>query len=268
MSQLSEGAVKDIVHRIGSRIVSGELKESSILPREAELASEYGVGRSTLREAVKVLSGKGLIRTVRRFGTQVCSSDEWNFLDPDVLGWYAAVPANVPALIFSIIELRSAIEPAAAALAARRASPREAADILRHAEALLAVLPSAPFEFDVAFHLGILNATHNVLFRGLGASYEVLLRAQFEAAWPRLWGEARYHPDDKHVALARAIMARDAAGASRVARDMMRTMRHNTGVMAEKMGVPAHPDRPGPRASTLFAGGAGAKPTPATGRRP
>jgi GntR family galactonate operon transcriptional repressor len=245
MTQLSRGAVKDIVDEIGARIVSGALEQGAILPKEGELAATYGVGRSTLREAVKVLSGKGLVRTARRFGTQVCTSDEWNFLDPDVLGWYASAPPNVPGLILSMIELRSAIEPAAAALAASRALPREADDILRHAEALLAstraLEPAAAFEYDVAFHIGILQATHNMLFRGLSSSYEILLRAQYRAAEPLVWGEARYRPDDNHILLARAIMARDPGRATRVAHDMMKVMRDTTDYMARSLGLRPRP---------------------------
>ncbi len=259
MTQLSQGAVRDVVDRIGSAIVCGVLKQGVVLPKEGELAAEYGVGRSTLREAVKVLSGKGLVRTARRFGTQVCTSDDWNFLDPDVLGWYATAPANVPGLVLSIIELRTAIEPAAAALAAHRATSAEAAEVLRNAEALMAATTAGDdhetaFGFDAAFHLGILNATHNVLFRGLAASYEILLRAQYKAASPVLWGESRYRPDDKHIHLGRAIVARDASRAARIANDMMRTMREHTSDMAAKLGVPedaARPDGPRPHGPRL-----------------
>lgn len=252
MSQLSQGAVREIVSQIGSEIVSGRIEQGSILPKEADLAARHGVGRSTLREAVKVLSAKGLIRTVRRFGSQVCASEDWNFLDPDVLGWFTDVPENVPGLVLSIIELRAAIEPPAAALAARRAQPGEAAAILRHAEALLAALPGTPFEHDVAFHLGVLNATHNVLFRGLSTSYEILLRAQFKACWPVLWEDARYHPDEKHLYLARAIVAQDATRATRIANEMMRAMRHNTMMMARKLGVQTGPIPRGPAPGRLM----------------
>ncbi len=262
MTQLSRGAVRDIVDEIGSRIVSGALEQGSILPKEGDLAAAYGVGRSTLREAVKVLSGKGLVRTVRRFGSQVCTSEEWNFLDPDVLGWYAAVPSNVPGLIMSMIELRSAVEPAAAALAASRVSEREAAEIMRHAEALLertrAVDPAAAFEHDVAFHIAILMATHNMLFRGLASSYEVLLRAQYKAAEPLVWGEARYRPDDNHILLARALIARDPTRATRVAHDMMKVMRDTTDFMAEKLGLRARPPVATP--ARLLAAVPGARP--------
>lgn len=260
MTQLSQGAVKDIVDRIGCAIVSGRFEQGLILPKEGELATEFGVGRSTLREAVKVLSGKGLVRTARRFGTQVCTSEEWNFLDPDVLGWYAAAPTNVPGLVLSIIELRTAIEPAAAALAARRASACEAGAILQHAEALMAATggdPDVCFDFDAAFHLAILAATHNVLFRGLGPSYEILLRAQYRAASPVLWGDSRYRPDDKHLHLARAIVAKDPARATRVANDMMKTMREHTDLMATRLGVRArlHPKSTAPALLRVAGGG-------------
>ncbi len=261
MTQLSRGAVKTIVDEIGGRIVSGALEQGSILPKEGELAATYGVGRSTLREAVKVLSGKGLVRTARRFGTQVCTSEEWNFLDPDVLGWYASAPPNVPGLILSMIELRSAIEPAAAALAASRATSREANEILRNADALLAstraVDPAAAFEYDVAFHIGILQATHNMLFRGLASSYEILLRAQYRAAEPLVWGEARYRPDDNHILLARAIIARDPARATRVAHDMMKVMRETTDYMAARLGMRPRPPVATPASLLAALPGAG-----------
>jgi DNA-binding FadR family transcriptional regulator len=241
----STNTVDLTVQAIGSRIVTGGFGEGQVLPKEVELASEYSIGRSTLREAVKVLAGKGLVRTARRYGTQVCPRTSWNFLDPDVLAWYASVPANIPDLLLSIIELRHAIEPSIAALAARRATVQEANAIKRHAEGLLSVLPGEPVELDIAFHAALLRATHNILFVALGPTYETLLRAQFRTSWTIMEKTPTYFPDERHLKLAEAVLERDAAAASRIAKEMMRVSRKNVENVSKALGLSRH----GPRQS-------------------
>jgi GntR family transcriptional regulator, galactonate operon transcriptional repressor len=247
--RLARTAALETASALGSRIVTGEIAVGSLLPREHELAEAHGVGRSTLREALKILSGKGLIRATKRYGTQVCPQDEWNFLDPDVLDWYASVPAHVPDLLLSIIEMRRALEPAIAVLAARRATPAEAEDILAKATALMAVLPASPIECDIAFHLAVLRATHNLLFQALAPTYETLLRAQFRTSWSIMDKDPTYYPDERHLRFAEAVLARDAAAAERISRDMMGISRRNVQSITRRLGllrgeaVPAAPLR-------------------------
>jgi GntR family transcriptional regulator, galactonate operon transcriptional repressor len=248
----SSKAVAATVQTIGLRIVTGSYAEGMILPKEIDLAAEHGIGRSTLREAVKLLAGKGLVRTARRYGTSVCPKSIWNFLDPDILDWYASVPDNIPDLLLSIIELRAAIEPAIASLAATRASREEATAIRRKAEALMQVLPAAPVECDVAFHVALLRSTHNLLFVSLVPTYETLLRAQFRTSWSIMDKNRDYFPDERHLQMAHAVVARDTAAASRIAQEMMKISKRNVEDVSEKLGLVRRGPPPIPR---LLAGG-------------
>src|SRR5258707_1526950 len=73
-----------IVHAIGRRIVSGDLRPGDLLPSEPEL----GASRTVVREVVKVLSAKGLVESRPKTGTRVRPRETWNLLDPDVLAWH------------------------------------------------------------------------------------------------------------------------------------------------------------------------------------
>ena len=122
-----------VVDAIGRWILGGTYAPDDLLPREDDLAVELGVSRTSIREAVKVLSAKGLLQARRRVGVRVRDRDDWNLLDPQVLSWHPDVGRD-EALITSLIEARRIIEPAAAALAAKRAT---AADLARIEQAYL-----------------------------------------------------------------------------------------------------------------------------------
>ncbi|WP_342359546.1 FadR/GntR family transcriptional regulator [Terrarubrum flagellatum] len=224
-SQLASGVVRETVNAFGLALVRGDFPADSVLPKEEELAARFAVGRSTLREAVKVLSGKGLVRTARRYGSRVCPRADWNLLDPDVLSWHVAEPHDVLAFLDEVTELREMIEPEAAALAARRATPKEAARLVALAELLISTPPEAAVEIDVSFHLGVLDAARNRLLGAFGRSLGVMLRAHFRLSQRYLSGPARYNPDDKHLLLARAIAIRDADAAREQSENMLRVVR-------------------------------------------
>src|SRR5579871_5277797 len=76
-----------VAHDIGRRILGGLVKPGELLPSETELSQRLGVSRTALREAIKVLAGKGLIESRPKTGTRVRPRESWNFLDPDVLTW-------------------------------------------------------------------------------------------------------------------------------------------------------------------------------------
>ena len=113
---------------IGQRIVSGEWTAGGALPTEADLSRELNVSRASLREAIKLLAGKGLIRSTPRRGTIVQPPATWNRLDPDVLFWQAS-DGPTTQFVRDLFELRRMIEPEAAALAASRAGPTSAPPI-------------------------------------------------------------------------------------------------------------------------------------------
>src|SRR6266581_216823 len=94
-----------VVHGLGAAIVRGELGPGAPVPTEDELVSQFEVGRSALREGVKVLAGKGLLESRTSAGTRVRPRESWNLLDPDVLRWRYAPQAS-PADIRVLADLR------------------------------------------------------------------------------------------------------------------------------------------------------------------
>lgn len=165
-----------VAHDIGRRIVSGEIAEGALLPREEALSGHYGVSRQAIREALKVLAAKGLLASRRRAGTRVEPRSRWNLLDPDILAWHA--PGDLSPLVFAdLVELRRLVEPAAAALAATRGDRRH----VERVGAALAAMRECVHDLDawsaadVAFHMAILAASGNTLIERLGALIEPLL---------------------------------------------------------------------------------------------
>ncbi|MGE6784848.1 FadR/GntR family transcriptional regulator [Ensifer adhaerens] len=147
---------------IGRRITLGELRVGDTLPKEADMLATLGVSRTTLREALKILSTKGFIEAKPRLGTRVRAAEHWNTLDPVVLSWQSDAE-DQEALAEELFEIRLSIEPLAARLAAKRGSVAEHADIraafLRMAEGGANV--EEAIEADIAFHLHIFQAAHN-----------------------------------------------------------------------------------------------------------
>jgi GntR family galactonate operon transcriptional repressor len=158
-----------VLEALGQRIVAGHYPVGSNLPTEAQLCDEFGVSRTAMREAIKMLSAKGLVESRQRAGTRILPANNWNRLDPDVLDWSSSDPD--PDFMQALIEARQVIEPAAARMAASRATSADLAEI----EAGYMAMKAAPLsdlaacaEADVQFHLAILQASHNPVFMGLG----------------------------------------------------------------------------------------------------
>src|SRR5260370_10136027 len=153
-----------VVHKLGPRIGSGDLAPGEPLPTEEGRVGELGVGRSAVREAMKVLGGKGLVESRTRAGTRVRPRDAWHLMDPDVLGWRYQ---NSPALadLDDLAGLRVALQPGAARLPAGQATP----DGVRGIEEALAAMrasvgdPESFIEADLAFHTATFDASANAL---------------------------------------------------------------------------------------------------------
>jgi GntR family galactonate operon transcriptional repressor len=153
-----------VVQALGQQIVQGALPPGSAVPTEDQLVAEFGVGRSSLREGVKVLAGKGLVESRTSAGTRVRSRDSWNLLDPDVLRWRFSPDASEED-IATLADLRVALEPGAARLAAesgdragRRAVELAMADLWSTADN-----PDEFIEADLAFHRAVFVASNNDL---------------------------------------------------------------------------------------------------------
>ena len=109
--------------KIGRKIVSGELSPGTTLPNATDLARQLQIARPAMREAIKLLAGKGLVESAPRRGTVVTPQFSWNRLDHDVLSWQMDGTPNA-AFVRGLYELRRIVEPEAAAYAALRADSR------------------------------------------------------------------------------------------------------------------------------------------------
>src|SRR6476469_1739851 len=108
-----------IARDIGMQIVSGRFRPGNVLDGEVEASEQRKVSRTAYREAVRILAAKGLVHSRPRVGTRVSALEQWQLLDPDVLTWaFAGEPE--PEVLHGLFELRTIVEPAAAALAATR----------------------------------------------------------------------------------------------------------------------------------------------------
>src|SRR5262245_49541552 len=153
-----------LTRQIALGIIRGTIGNGeSALSTEGDLCRHFSVSRTILREAVKVLAAKGLIEVRPRTGIRVRPRQEWNLVDPDLLGWLCE--AGVDELfIRDLCEVRAIVEPAAAGLAASRASPEEIDEVLRwyHLIEANADNEAARLEADSNFHSTIFAACHNV----------------------------------------------------------------------------------------------------------
>ena len=209
----------ELVHRIGLRILRGELQPGDALPTEEELAGELAVSRTVMRESVKVLAAKGLVETRPKTGTRVRPRSGWNLLDPDVLAWRSeASPGG--AFFRNVVELRRIVEPEAARLAAERATAAEIAELERAFRAMEACVddPDAYLEPDLRFHDVILQGCHNELLAHMANMMRAVFRALFVATRTP---ESIRAATGLHGAIASAIAARDGGGADAAMRALI-----------------------------------------------
>ncbi len=157
-----------IVEELGVAVVTGAYGESDPFPIEAELCKRYGASRTALREAVKMLTAKGLLSARPRQGTKIEPEHRWNLLDPDVLRWMLERKFSLD-LLAEFTEIRLAIEPTAAALAAQNANAEGLAQMSNAIERMRAAArgDDDPLTSDIAFHVGLLHATGNRFYAQL-----------------------------------------------------------------------------------------------------
>ncbi len=213
------GAHAAVAKEIGKRIVGGIYPEGSILPNEAAWSEEFGLSRSVVREAIKMLAAKGLLASRPRIGSRVAPRERWNLLDHDVLSWYAEVPGHTKFLT-SLQEFRHIFEPEAAALAARKRTDEQMNRITAACHAMgNAKNLSDRSLADVAFHNAILDAAGNELLLPLGSLIESTLDRLFFMI-NRVAGQLR-HAQQLHEAIEQAIRDQDEAGARQAVRALL-----------------------------------------------
>jgi DNA-binding FadR family transcriptional regulator len=199
-----------LLDEVGRAIVRGDYDDKAF-PTEAELAARHGVSRSVTREAVKMLTAKGLLTARARRGTSVLPTTSWSLFDPDVLRWLLERRFSI-VLLRQFSELRIAIEPAAAALAARTAGPDDLARISAGYARMAAAErgEDEALDADIAFHIAILLASRNPFFIQFRDVVATALRTSIHFT-NTIKGRSASLPE--HHAVLAAIQARDPAAA-------------------------------------------------------
>lgn len=200
-----------VVFDLGCRILAGEVEPGDPL-QEFTLCDEMGVSRTVVREAIKSLAAKGLVESRAKRGTIVRPARAWNFLDPDVLDWQSRSDAEGRHL-FHLTELRRTIEPAAAAMAAERASEIELKTISAACEEMARTADSVE-EFlaaDRQFHTEILHATGNPFFSPIANVISVSLEGSLSVTNTQPEENRKSVP--LHQKVMKAICARNATRA-------------------------------------------------------
>jgi DNA-binding FadR family transcriptional regulator len=208
----------NLLAALGMAIASGEYPAGFVLTLD-KVSARHGVSRSVVREAVRVLESMGMVESRRRVGVTVQAAEKWNVFDPRLIRWRLDGRDRAAQLI-SLSELRRGFEPAAAALAARRAGPDQCrimaaavSDMVMHGrsgdlEAYLAA--------DKVFHQTLLEASGNEMFRALnGVVAEVLAGRTHHGMMPASPNPAAI---ELHDEVARAIRMRDDDAAERAMR--------------------------------------------------
>ena len=170
-----------VAREIANLIVTGAWQEGFTLPREIELASQFSVSRTSIRESLSILKAKGLIAARQKAGTHVRERVNWNMLDAELLEWTLA---QRPTEDFArqLLEVRRIVEPEACAICAVRGSDTDLARIERAFRDMdTAGMDRQAFsEPDLRFHRAILTATGNDFLIALGATVEAALRLSLE----------------------------------------------------------------------------------------
>ena len=160
-----------VLDDLGQRIAWGEIRPGDVLTT-AQLEAEYEVSRTVVREAVRVLESMRLVEPKRHVGIRVRPRTEWNALDIRLIQWNLAGPGR-KAELGSLMELRQAIEPVAARLAAARATQQDREELLSLARRLRKLgqrgLGSSQeyLDVDIAFHRLVVRCSGNEMFAGV-----------------------------------------------------------------------------------------------------
>ncbi len=177
------GILGGVVSELGRRIVAGEWKSGETLPIETELMELLQVGRSVVREAIRILNAKGLVRSRQQEGTTVMPRATWRLLDPDLIQWRIEA-ADRKVLLTDLLQVRLALEPGVVWIATAEGSPEAKARIHAAWKAKTDVLTeqSTPQEQrdhfitnDLEFHRAFLAAVGSEILEQLFSVIEAAL---------------------------------------------------------------------------------------------
>jgi len=218
---LLTGLHAQVLDQLGQAIAGGQLAAGSVAYID-ELVERYSVSRSVIREALRVLSSMGMVESRRRVGTVVLPAGDWNVYDPQVIRWRLASAGRLGQLR-SITELRGAVEPEAARLAAERATPAEASRLVGIAAQMWAAGQGDDegefLALDIEFHRLVLASSGNEMFLKLHELVAEVLTGRHH------YGLMPHHPHEEalhlHAEVAQAVQRRDGERAREAMRRIM-----------------------------------------------
>ncbi|MEL5954904.1 FadR/GntR family transcriptional regulator [Streptomyces sp. CLV115] len=232
MTTQGPGLHTHVLDTLGLEIAAGAHLPGQVL-RTDELARRFDVSRTVVREVIRVLESMHLVESRRRVGVTVRPTEAWNVYDPQVIRWRLA-GADRPRQLRSLTVLRSAVEPVAAGLAARNATPEQCAALTECALGMVATSRGQQLEgyleHDIAFHRIVLNASGNEMFARLGDVVAEVLAG-------RTHHQVMFEDPDPaavtlHVRLAEAVREGDAVAAERLTKEIAVGALHELDVLA------------------------------------
>ncbi|WP_277212374.1 FadR/GntR family transcriptional regulator [Isoptericola croceus] len=209
-----ERLAQAVVSSLIDTVVSGAARPGAALPPEPVLADSFGVSRSTVREAVKLLEAKGLVEVRHGLGSVVRPEGDWNLLEPDVLAAAVRYERGL-AVLDELVRVRAALESMLVVQAAVHASDDDLAEIaaLQAQMAAEIATPRAFIDSDVLFHDRIMRAAGSRLARS------IVRTVHTEARTSALYSgsptpEACRISNDEHAEILARLVARDPGGAA------------------------------------------------------
>jgi DNA-binding FadR family transcriptional regulator len=191
------------------------------LPTEPRIQEEFRVSRTAVREAIRLLSAKGLTASRPKIGTRVRPQVDWNMLDSEVLRWQLD-QSPTDEFIHNLFEMREIIEPAASARAAERATDEQLGSLGAAMEGIQKHErgSDAQIQCDIDFHMEILEASRNPMLRSVGAMIQSALSITFQLSWQKAMREDAVI---QHRAVYDAIRERNSEEAFMAMRRLLRS---------------------------------------------
>ncbi|MGP8288839.1 FadR/GntR family transcriptional regulator [Vreelandella zhanjiangensis] len=172
-----------LLERIKTALIRGELLPGDYLPSETELTQTLGIGKSSVREAIKMLQAIGIVEVRRGQGTMICREPSAPLVDPMAFGMILA-----RGMTRDVLEFRKMFEPAYTLQAMQNAQQKDHTRIQQTIDALASAIlnKEQTARHDVAFHRAILQATHNPMTIRVGETLIQLIEAALETSMQTL----------------------------------------------------------------------------------
>lgn len=229
MTDSSAPLLSTVLDALGTDIVSGTLAAGERFTLN-DLCARFGISRTVAREAMRALEQLGMVSSSRRVGITVLPISEWAVYDPAIISWRLGSEKSRDSQRTSLNDLRLAIEPVAAGLAAQHASPEDKEEILELAHRLQVTPTRRVGEHlatDLRFHAMVLHASGNEMFSALSPYLLSMVRGR------SLYGSRKRNPTAGtarlHLELAEAIHRGDSAEAEKIARAILIEARADKG---------------------------------------